>query len=145
MDILKNNEQGFTLIEILASVVILSIVLITFFGFYFQASLFSTKNDQKYTSHTLSQKVINLTQEKVTKDVLLDRGIIDSTFTVINGTFSTDDETYIENLLNYDAYDNDYTVRLTISNGVDELILVKVKAVSNLNTVDASETYTYIR
>lgn len=52
------SSKGFTLIEILVAVVILSIILLTFFGFFSQSALFATKNKQQLTAISLAQEVI---------------------------------------------------------------------------------------
>jgi prepilin-type N-terminal cleavage/methylation domain-containing protein len=141
-----NNERGFTLIEALASIVILGFVILTFSGFYFQAALFSAKNNQKYDAHYLVQKVVNIAQEKVTKVELIDRGIIDANHLVINSPYVTQSEAIIEDLLHNDIYDGSlYTVTFSVATGEDELILLKVEVVSNTYVSEYSETYTYVR
>ncbi|PEJ49355.1 hypothetical protein CN692_23200 [Bacillus sp. AFS002410] len=55
--LISNDEKGFTLTEILASVVILFLVLITFFAIFTQSSLFTHKNDESITADSLVEQV----------------------------------------------------------------------------------------
>ncbi|UCZ52141.1 prepilin-type N-terminal cleavage/methylation domain-containing protein [Bacillus shivajii] len=52
------NSKGLTLIELLAAITILSIVLITFFGFLTQSMFFSTKTENKLTSVHVAERVL---------------------------------------------------------------------------------------
>ncbi|WP_458412330.1 type IV pilus modification PilV family protein [Schinkia sp. CFF1] len=54
----KRGSKGFTLIEVLVAVVILSIILLTFFGFFSQSALFTNRNKQQLTAVNLAQEVI---------------------------------------------------------------------------------------
>ncbi|WP_096153170.1 MULTISPECIES: type IV pilus modification PilV family protein [Bacillus] len=60
------NESGFSLLEILVSLVILSFVLITFFSFSNQALFFSTKNEDKLVAYNLARKTLNIVTENYT-------------------------------------------------------------------------------
>ena len=55
MNNLKNN-QAFTLIEVLASITILGIVLTIFLSFFSNATLFSSKTEDKLTAINLAEK-----------------------------------------------------------------------------------------
>lgn len=55
MNTLKNN-QAFTLIEVLASITILGIVLTVFMSFFSNATLFSSKTEDKLTAVNLAEK-----------------------------------------------------------------------------------------
>ena len=57
------SESGFSLLEILASLVILSFILITFFSFSNQALFFSTKNEDKLVAYNLARKTLNIITE----------------------------------------------------------------------------------
>lgn len=61
-----NKEDGFTLIEVLASLVILSIILITFFSFFNQALLFSSKNEDRLVAYNLARKTLNIVTQSHT-------------------------------------------------------------------------------
>lgn len=55
MNNLKNN-QAFTLIEVLASITILGIVLTIFLSFFSNATLFSSKTEDKLSAINLAEK-----------------------------------------------------------------------------------------
>ncbi|OIJ18362.1 hypothetical protein BKP45_12360 [Anaerobacillus alkalidiazotrophicus] len=57
------SQGGFTLIEVLASLVILSIILVTFFSFFNQALIFSGKNEEKLVAYNLARKTLNIVEE----------------------------------------------------------------------------------
>jgi prepilin-type N-terminal cleavage/methylation domain-containing protein len=54
----NKNPLGFTLIEILVTLVILSIVLLSFMSFFTQSSLFTQKNNEKLTAINLAQETV---------------------------------------------------------------------------------------
>lgn len=56
---LNRNEKGITLIELLASIVILSIVIIGFFSFFPQSILLSTKVEDKLVGLNVAEEVLN--------------------------------------------------------------------------------------
>lgn len=57
-----NNQAGFTLIEVLVSIVILSIVLTTFFSFFSQSLIFSGKNEEKLVAYNLASKTLKIVE-----------------------------------------------------------------------------------
>lgn len=57
MKIIKNN-QAFTLIEVLASITILGIVLTVFLSFFSNATLFSSKTEDKLTAINYADKAL---------------------------------------------------------------------------------------
>jgi prepilin-type N-terminal cleavage/methylation domain-containing protein len=56
----NKNENGFTLIEVLVSIVILFIILITFFSFFGQSLKFSGKNEEQLVSYNLASKTLRI-------------------------------------------------------------------------------------
>ena len=59
MKILSNlNEDGLTLVEVLASVVILSIVILTSLTFFSQALFFSAKEEDNLTGVNIAEKIL---------------------------------------------------------------------------------------
>ncbi|WEG17382.1 prepilin-type N-terminal cleavage/methylation domain-containing protein [Alkalihalophilus pseudofirmus] len=52
------NNNGLTLIEVLASMVILSIVIISFMTFFSQSMMFSNKVEDRLTAVNLAEKVL---------------------------------------------------------------------------------------
>lgn len=53
------NHKGVTLIEILASITILFLVLLYFLSFFGQATLLSTKTEDRLTAINIAEKVLN--------------------------------------------------------------------------------------
>ncbi len=52
------DDKGFTLLEVFASMTILSIILITFFSVFSQGLLFSSKNEEKVASINLARETL---------------------------------------------------------------------------------------
>ncbi|WP_066257947.1 prepilin-type N-terminal cleavage/methylation domain-containing protein [Neobacillus drentensis] len=55
---LVKNENGYTLLEILLSLSILSIVILVFFGFFIQSAKFSVQSQNKMSAGQLSQEIL---------------------------------------------------------------------------------------
>ena len=68
---LIRNDKGVTLIELLASIVILSIVIIGFLSFFPQTLLLSTKVEDRLTGLNVAEEVLNEYKEtNIWKDVV---------------------------------------------------------------------------
>lgn len=52
------NEHGYQLLEIVLSLSLLSIVLLVFFGFFFQAKTFTVQNQKSGSASQLSQELL---------------------------------------------------------------------------------------
>jgi prepilin-type N-terminal cleavage/methylation domain-containing protein len=52
------KQEGFTLLEVILSLSLLSIVLLVFIGFFIQANTFSAKSEEKMSASQLSQEVL---------------------------------------------------------------------------------------
>lgn len=140
----KGNQKGFTLIEVLLSIIILFITLTSFIGFFTQSALFSQKNEQKLGAMQIAQKVISLIEIDITKQILQNDTIIDSNGYVKNMT-QTLSKTQIENYI-HETIDSNFDVTARITNNSSEnLILVKLSVKNLKNPENISETYTYIR
>lgn len=61
---MERAKNGFTLIEVLASIIIIGIILTVFFGFYSQSMLFSNKNQQQLEALNIAREVLVHVQEK---------------------------------------------------------------------------------
>lgn len=59
-----NKQDGFTLIEVLVSIVILSIILTTFFSFFSQSLIFSGKNEEKLVAYNLASKTLKIVEQR---------------------------------------------------------------------------------
>lgn len=57
------DNKGFTLVELLISVVILSIVSLSFFSFFIQANQYSVKNNEKLVAINIARATIEKMQE----------------------------------------------------------------------------------
>lgn len=64
------NQNGFTLIEVLLSIVILSIILTFFIGFFTQSANFTQKSGEKLSTMQTAQTVIHMIDSNVSEDVL---------------------------------------------------------------------------
>src|ERR1700748_2026904 len=65
------NTKGLTLIEILASIVILGIILTAFFSFFSQSMMFSSKVEDKFSGVNIAEKVMyDIKSSNEVKDVI---------------------------------------------------------------------------
>ncbi|MEH7106640.1 prepilin-type N-terminal cleavage/methylation domain-containing protein [Bacillus sp. JJ1764] len=137
-------QKGLTLIEVLISILILAIILLSFMGFFTQSALFTKKNEQKLDTLQIAQKIVNLVEVDITKQDLLANGIIDSNGNVLNSPKTIDASTL--NLLLDDTIDPNYKYSAVVSNNSSQnLIMFKIIVQDPSNLNNKSETYTYIR
>lgn len=67
---MKTNAQaGLTLLEVLASIVIVGLIVTTFFGFFSQSMLFSSKNEEDLQAINIARKVLVVVQEAKASDL----------------------------------------------------------------------------
>lgn len=64
------SEKGMTLIEVLASIVIISVVLTTFFAFFIQSHINTAMNSDKLTASQLSEAKLSTILRSTDSDVL---------------------------------------------------------------------------
>lgn len=57
------KQDGLSLIEVLASVVLVTIVLTTFFSYFIQASTFSSKNEEKLVAYNLTSQTLSIIKD----------------------------------------------------------------------------------
>lgn len=55
---LLKEERGISLVEVVASIVLITIILISFFGFFIQSSKHTKFNEEKLTSIDIAEDVI---------------------------------------------------------------------------------------
>lgn len=145
MDKKNSGQNGFTLIEVLVSIILFFIVLTTFMSFFTQSAFFSNKNEQKLGTIQIAQKVIKLVENTVTKQDLYSAGITDNYGNILNGVYHLNNTTAIEDLLNQSLNTN-FIVNADISNDkTDNLILFKVTVQDSSDANNKSVSYTYIR
>ncbi|WP_409270816.1 type II secretion system protein J [Neobacillus sp. SCS-31] len=143
---MKKNCQkqgGFTLLEVLLSIVLLSIILTSFLGFFTQSASFAKKNQYKLDTLQTAQQIVNLIELNVTKQDLMENNIIDGNGLVLNGT-KTLNQIEVEKLIDQSTGPH-YKVSATVTNSAENLILFKVIVQDPANPGNTSETYTYIR
>ncbi|WP_026572292.1 PulJ/GspJ family protein [Bacillus sp. UNC438CL73TsuS30] len=143
------SQKGLTLIEILVSIVLLSIILTSFMGFFTQSAIFTKKNEQKLGTVQTAQKFINLIKDISKSDL----AATPATSSITTGTNTiTVDLGVINQLINNSqpvktTYTSDYTVTgvITNLNTPANLIQFKIIVQDPSNQKNKSETYTYIR
>ncbi|NHM30486.1 type IV pilus modification PilV family protein [Neobacillus terrae] len=59
------KEKGFTLVEVLVSIILLFIILTSFLSLFFQSAMFIHSNEEKLGTMQMAQKYINLIEENV--------------------------------------------------------------------------------
>ncbi|MBS8265086.1 prepilin-type N-terminal cleavage/methylation domain-containing protein [Mesobacillus boroniphilus] len=131
------NQKGMTLIEVLLSIVIISIILTSFAGFFSQSAIFIKKNENKLSTSQTAQKIVNLIEVNVTKNKL-------ANFSGCTNSECTLDNTGVE-LLTNKTVGNSFSISAKFEKSVENLILVKVSVADNSNPDSFSETFTYIR
>ncbi|WP_423799227.1 PulJ/GspJ family protein [Neobacillus sp. SAB-20_R2A] len=169
------SQKGLTLVEVLISIVLLSIVLTSLLGFFTQSAMFAKKNEQKLGTLQTAQMVVNMVEENVTREALKlplkdkngqvlyatpitdSYGTVNSNLQPANGTFLLKDKGEIEALLKKTITTN-YSVSAIISNDTVtvndtdpskntyvKLIKIKIMVIDPNNPASQTETYTYIR
>ena len=74
------NEKGLSLVEVLAAVVILSIVLITFLNFFVQSAKHTKFNNEKLTAVQVAEDVIAKVRENKFKEKIVGDVVTDNTY-----------------------------------------------------------------
>lgn len=68
------NNKGLTLVEILAALVVLGIVLVSFMSFFTQSAKFTAHNDEKLTAVQVAEEIVaEVRQGDFPEDVNFDR------------------------------------------------------------------------
>ncbi|OCA91267.1 hypothetical protein A8F94_05245 [Bacillus sp. FJAT-27225] len=140
MDKKFHNQKGFTLLEVLLSIVLLAIILTSFLGFFTQSAIFNNKNELKLNSSLEAQKIVNGIELNITPN--------EAEFVLVNSYNN-------EQILNY-LKDNGVLMDDTLFNIVVDFvkkevdvkgkktILYQAKIVVS-SSGSKSETYTYVR
>ena len=100
------NDSGMTLVEILAALVLLSIVLLAFFSFFTQSAKFTQHNKEKLTAVEVAEDVVALLRANMDLDELEE--------------YEVNGDTY----LNTTSYPS-YKVEIKVNNELPELKLSK--------------------
>lgn len=145
-----DNQNGLTLLEVLISIVILSIILTSFAGFFSQSALFVKKNEEKLSTSQTAQQIVNLIEVTFTQNKLATiNGCESLTCNLVAGELSSILGEPISSTYNISAEFEKFEENLTDSTGksAGKITLVKVKlmVVDPDDHESSSETYTYIR
>jgi prepilin-type N-terminal cleavage/methylation domain-containing protein len=135
-----DNQKGMTLLEVLLSIVILTIVLTSFAGFFSQSALFVKKNEEKMNTFQTAQQIVNIIEDRFTKDMVIENNLIACSELDCN----TLDKNDISQLANY-PINTIYDISAIFKNGEEELVQVKVIVSEPEHPENFSETFTYIR
>ncbi|WP_057771780.1 type IV pilus modification PilV family protein [Cytobacillus dafuensis] len=137
------NQKGITLLEVLLSMLILSIILVSFFSFFSQSAVFIKKNDDKLSAVNTAQMVLNILQENEKKNTLyLPQSVLED---VNSGKSSiiTNEMDEFSTLLNQDIQSS-FKISLEFKEGYEKLIQVKIMVSDPKNNKNEAKTYTYI-
>lgn len=141
------KQGGFTLLEVLLSIVLLSIILTSFLGFFTQSAIFTNRNEEKLSALQTAQKVVSLVELKTTIAQLQTKNIVGANGKVISPGVVYDDKTQFNQLFNF-TIDTGFKVALQFSDGPENSKLVQCKVLVTDGKVPPntkSETFTYIR
>lgn len=164
------NEKGFTLVEVLLSIILLSIILTSFFVFFTQSAKTTLKNGQKLSTLQVAELIIHMIDSNVTIDKLkvntaltpvsdtsghnISGRVINDSEIVISNYVTTDNDNtayYVDGKDNINrkfniSIDTDYNVYLLISKNIQsQMIQAKVTVKDPVDPSNKSETFTYIR
>ncbi|WP_043934224.1 PulJ/GspJ family protein [Bacillus sp. EB01] len=144
------NQEGFTLLEVLLSIVLLTIIMTSFLGFFTQSAIFNKKNEQKLDTMQTAQRIVNMIEINIEKQDLIVLNLIDANGIVLNKPKSLT-KLELEQYLG-EPIASDYTISalmdnssFTINSTTENLIMFKVIVQNPADSNDKSETYTYIR
>jgi prepilin-type N-terminal cleavage/methylation domain-containing protein len=132
-----HNQKGLTLLEVLLSIVILTIVLTSFAGFFSQSALFVKKNEEKLSTSQTAQQIVNLIEVNISNSML-------KTITECTDSDCTLDKNGLV-ALSGQSINSTYTISAIFTPGEEKLTKVKVIIFDNDDPESSSETFTYIR
>jgi prepilin-type N-terminal cleavage/methylation domain-containing protein len=138
-----SNNRGFTLIEILVSVVILSIVLTIFMSIFAQSALYQKNNELKLSVSQTAQKIVTLIDLNVNKKKLTDASILDSN---LSGTITNADSRF--STLLEAQIDDPYLITISFNKLlVEDITYIKatVTVTANSKIKTESTTYTFVK
>lgn len=140
---LFSRQAGFTLMEVLVSLVLVSIILSAFFGFFGQTLLASTKNEDKLVAFNLATKTLNIIEDKYTNQSI--------PTTLSCGNFPSELKDSLHPSSCYFKQNNKPyypEISLTKDRDFPNLTIVNVKIYNSYNITNRkllSETYGYVR
>ncbi|MBU8905054.1 type IV pilus modification PilV family protein [Desertibacillus haloalkaliphilus] len=136
-----SSQQGFTLIEVLASIVILTIIITGFMTFFIQAFNFNTKTEDDLQAIHVAQDVLVAIQENPSS---WDIGTYQSCELKGNGSLHLEDSDPITNECHYEGTFIYPTVTINQTPSEAELGLYRIHVmVFNQDDRQLTETYGY--
>jgi prepilin-type N-terminal cleavage/methylation domain-containing protein len=148
----KSNEQGVTLVELLASIVILSIILVSFITFFTNSFQFNRISSDNLIATNLARE----TQEEFKNNDLIKQDVKKLITNKNDSSYLAKDKysnlKLVENIVSVNSGKNfqlnlinpNYKVLVIVSKDPDPTLhTVHVKVYDNLKLL--SETYTYIK
>ena len=146
----RHMDSGFTLLEVLLSIAILGIILLSFFHFFGQSLTFSNKNEAKLQAVNIARQAMNELQEKTNAVELIkaETGVSN----LDNVTLSSTTDSTVMNKLLQPATDIDSLLAGQFemlflfheSGGTGPLVQVTVRVTSPERKMSA-ETYGFIK
>jgi prepilin-type N-terminal cleavage/methylation domain-containing protein len=133
------NQRGFTLLEVLLSILLMTVILTSFLGFFTQSAFFTRNNGDKLSTSQIAQEIVSLIDSEVTIEKLKTKMIIDENNN-INSSKKTVEIPELEKLIGH-PINSPYSITVTFSKNAG-LVQAHVVISSDENE---SETYTFIR
>lgn len=141
------NEKGLTLVEVLASIVILTIVLTSFYGLFIQSAKFDKVNEDSLVASNLANQVredlITNKFELYFETISADNNIVIKDKSIFSGEIELDTN---NNFVEYPELSLKLTDTNTTTTSIDKdefgLYSIKIEILKNGKTVAA--TYCYV-
>ncbi len=140
------NQAGLTLTEILVSLVLISIVLITFFSFFSQTTLFSGKNEERLVAFHLATKTLNIVESNYKNTSISSDNLLLSC-----GNYPLELKSALQaSTCYYHNNNKNYYPEIVLSKQLDmpTLYVIQIKIYNSPNSTERkllSETYGYVR
>lgn len=135
-----DNESGVSLVEILAALVILGIVFISFMAIFPQMNLFNQRTESKLVTMNLAkQELAEL--KKAPSRLTLERKLKDSLPSERHETYDLSRDTYT---IQIDCYDTETPTPITCSGTAGKPLLHKIHIRIEENGKLTSETFGYL-
>jgi type II secretory pathway pseudopilin PulG len=133
------KEEGFTLVEVLVSIILLFIILTSFLSFFSQSAMFIHSNEKKLGTMQIAQKYINLIEENV--------GLSDLKYIPIGTEIDKKDiDQLILKTTNKSIDSSSFRIKGFITTDTPKgLTQFKIIVQDPSDTKNKSVTYTYIR
>ncbi|MGG1677591.1 prepilin-type N-terminal cleavage/methylation domain-containing protein [Neobacillus sp. NRS-1170] len=147
----KKNEKGLTLIEVLVSIVILSMVLLTTMSFFPQMGLVNKQNQDKTQAINIAKEVLINWQESSDVKWFLVKSDRVTGFTSTDPKVTYNAFTYDSNYYYFDATKDIYNVKIKIkkspetSSRLSSVNYILVQMLNKKNNNVVSETFGYVK